>query len=115
MGDLGLASLGVEDRPTRVPSADNDTDQDDTDDESADTTALETALTVARRPLGDRATDRPAPSPGRLAQLRRRYHELGAANPYAVEEYAELKDAARPSLDTQGERPARGDRASTRG
>ena len=26
-----------------------------------------------------------------MAQLRRRYHELGAANPYAVDEYAELK------------------------
>jgi chromosome segregation protein len=29
-----------------------------------------------------------APSPGRLANLRRRYHELGAANPFAVDEYA---------------------------
>ena len=32
-----------------------------------------------------------APSPGRLATLRRRYHELGAASPFAVDEYAELK------------------------
>ncbi|MBI2776091.1 MAG: AAA family ATPase [Chloroflexi bacterium] len=31
------------------------------------------------------------PGPGRLAALRRRYHELGAANPYAVEEYATVK------------------------
>ena len=42
------------------------------------------------------------PTPGRLAQLRRRYHELGAANPYAVEEYAELK-ARLESLETQGD------------
>ncbi len=32
-----------------------------------------------------------APSPGRLAHLRRRYHELGAGNPFAVEEYAEVR------------------------
>ncbi len=31
------------------------------------------------------------PSPARMATLRRRYHELGAANPAAIEEYAELK------------------------
>ena len=41
------------------------------------------------------------PSAGRLASLRRRFHELGAANPYAVEEYAELK-ARLESLETQG-------------
>ena len=32
------------------------------------------------------------PGPGRLATLRRRYHELGAANPFAVEEYQELRE-----------------------
>ena len=44
-----------------------------------------------RRPaLGERgATGRRTVSPGRLGHLRRRYHELGAANPFAVEEYAE--------------------------
>lgn len=31
------------------------------------------------------------PGPGRLGSLRRRYHELGAANPFAVEEYAAVK------------------------
>ena len=33
----------------------------------------------------------PAPSSIRLGQLRRRFHELGAVNPYAVDEYAELR------------------------
>ncbi len=39
------------------------------------------------------ATPPPAevPGPGRVAQLRRRFHDLGATNPYAVEEYAELR------------------------
>ncbi len=36
------------------------------------------------------------PSPGRLATLRRRYHELGAANPLAIEEY----DQVRSRLET---------------
>jgi chromosome segregation protein len=31
------------------------------------------------------------PSPARLGQLRRRFHELGAVNPFAVDEYAALK------------------------
>jgi chromosome segregation protein len=41
----------------------------------------------------------PAPA-GRLAYLRRRFHELGAANPFAVEEYAELRERLE-SLETQ--------------
>jgi chromosome segregation protein len=41
------------------------------------------------------------PTPGRLAALRRRFHELGAANPFAVEEYAELRTRLE-GLETQG-------------
>ena len=41
------------------------------------------------------------PTPGRLATLRRRFHELGAANPFAVQEYAELK-VRLESLEAQG-------------
>ena len=41
------------------------------------------------------------PTPGRLASLRRRFHELGAANPFAVDEYAELR-ARVESLEGQG-------------
>ena len=40
---------------------------------------------AAERPPGE------PPTPVRLATLRRRYHELGAANPMAIEEYAQLK------------------------
>src|SRR4029453_5715250 len=32
------------------------------------------------------------PPPGRLAVLRRRFHELGAANPFAVDEYRSVRD-----------------------
>ena len=55
---------------------------------------------VAERWAAD-APSEPSPSPARLAQLRRRYHELGAANPYAVEEYAELK-VRLETLEAQG-------------
>ncbi len=41
-----------------------------------------------------------APTPARLGQLRRRFHELGAVNPYALDEYAELK-ARLESLEAQ--------------
>ena len=34
----------------------------------------------------------PGSAPVRLATLRRRYHELGASNPFAAEEYAEVKE-----------------------
>ena len=64
--------------------------------ESDDTVALEAALdvVVARWAIAPSPAD--IPSPGRLGALRRRYHELGAANPFAVEEY----DALRQRLDT---------------
>jgi chromosome segregation protein len=41
------------------------------------------------------ASTQPAGEPppaGRLTYLRRRFHELGASNPFAVEEYAELRE-----------------------
>jgi chromosome segregation protein len=52
---------------------------------------LEAALTnaatawAAKPPAGD------PPNPARLATLRRRFHELGAVNPFAADEYAEVK------------------------
>ena len=97
MGRLGLASLGVEADGTAL---DEELEADDQDTESVgedadalaeDTEALERALATVAGRWADEPPTAAAPSPGRLAQLRRRYHELGAANPYAVDEYAELK------------------------
>ena len=95
MGRLGLASLGVPTTPARDEANEsNGSDPDrvaDADAFDEDAAALERALaTVAGQWAAEPPTVAP-PSPGRLAQLRRRYHELGAANPYAVDEYAELK------------------------
>ena len=65
-----------------------------------DAAALEAALAavVVRWAASPPPAD--PPGPGRLATLRRRYHELGAANPFAVDEYATVK-ARLESLDTQ--------------
>ncbi len=68
---------------------------------SDDTEALEAALAVVAETWAAEPPTVPAPAPGRLAQLRRRYHELGAANPFAVEEYAELRTRL-DGLETQG-------------
>jgi chromosome segregation protein len=101
LGDLGLERLraeagaaGSEILEAEPAGAD---DADDADDEAA---LLESALAAvadrwaANPPPGD------PPGPGRLAALRRRYHELGAVNPFAVDEYAELK-ARLETLETQ--------------
>ena len=70
-------------------------------DVAEDTAALERALAAVAGRWADESPPTPPPSPGRLAQLRRRYHELGAANPYAVDEYAELKTRLE-TLEAQG-------------
>ena len=92
MGGLGLASLGVhEDVQTAPEAADASDEGADGDGFAEDTAALERALAAVAGRWADEPPTVAPPSPGRLAQLRRRYHELGAANPYAVDEYAELK------------------------
>ncbi len=109
LGDVGAASLGVvvmaPESVVETPMTESEgaTEGSTETDEAVadDTAALEMALTA----FAERWTAEPPPAappaPGRLAQLRRRYHELGAANPYAVEEYAELK-ARLETLETQG-------------
>ncbi len=57
---------------------------------SDDMAPLAAALAAAARTWEAMPPSVDAPSPGRLANLRRRYHELGAANPFAVDEYATL-------------------------
>jgi hypothetical protein len=76
--------------------------RDGTDDaaESDDTAALETALDVLVGRWASTPPPADIPSPGRLGTLRRRYHELGAANPFAVDEYDALRRRLE-SLDTQ--------------
>ncbi len=108
LGDLGRRAIGV--APMRVssdpdvardPSADTDAIDADAEADPDDTADLEAALAAMADGWAGAPPTEVAPSPGRLAQLRRRYHELGAANPDAVGEYAELQ-ARLQALDTQG-------------
>ena len=103
LGELGLRSLGVEPAAARIGDDAATDDIDDTDDGAVadDTAAFEAGLAVIATRWAAEAPSVPPPAPGRLAQLRRRYHELGAANPYAVDEYAELK-VRLETLETQG-------------
>jgi chromosome segregation protein len=84
----GLGALGVRRLRADAGTSADETPVAEDDDEAA---ALEAALAaVAHRWASDAPPSDP-PSAGRLATLRRRYHELGAASPFAVDEYAELK------------------------
>jgi chromosome segregation protein len=83
MGEPGLARLRE-----LAPEALAPTPDIDADDEAA---VLNAALEAVAGSWAAHEPDAEPPSPGRLATLRRRYHELGAANPFAVEEYAEVK------------------------
>ena len=100
IGELGVRELrraaGDEDRAV-VSGALPDADERD---DAAETIALESALAAVAAGWARTApTVEPSP-PGRLSHLRRRYHELGAPNPYAVDEYAELRSRLE-TLETQ--------------
>ncbi len=110
IGEVGLAALraaapaGGSNVPALGPSgsapaprsAGGPTPEVDSDD----TAALEAVLPTILPTWTERPPAADPPGPGRLATLRRRYHELGAANPFAVDEYAAL-NARLGSLETQ--------------
>ncbi len=108
LGDLALDRLTVLVGPQAtngsgpVPASDR-SDGDpgpSTPDGSEDIVALEALLAVVTARWAAEPSTVPAPSPSRLGQLRRRFHELGAVNPYAVGEYAALKERL-DTLETQ--------------
>ncbi len=97
LGALGLRALGITGRgPATVdagnaeadPAAPTPAEPRPADEEPSLDQIPEAVLAgwASTTPAGE------PPSPARLATLRRRYHELGAANPLAIEEYAELKE-----------------------
>jgi chromosome segregation protein len=111
LGDVARTALGLAPASTSaeldesaadMTVAEADADMPiDAGDEISDAADMAAALTTfTERWAADPAPDGAA-SPGRLAQLRRRYHELGAANPFAVEEYAALRERLE-TLETQG-------------
>ena len=100
-GLLAVAGGGIS--PERAfgqesrPSPDSEADDDAISDEVA---ALEAVLALVTPRWASEPPAAPTPSPVRLGQLRRRFHELGAVNPYAVDEYAALRDRLE-TLETQ--------------
>ncbi|MGD0861485.1 MAG: chromosome segregation protein SMC [Candidatus Limnocylindrales bacterium] len=95
LGDLGLRLLAGEGHPDdedgKTAPADGtprETAEEGVDESAAD--SLEEALaSAAERWARGPAIEPPAPT--RLAVLRRRFHELGAPNPFAAEEHQTVK------------------------
>ena len=65
-------------------------------------TALEQALDAAVERWQHQAAAPAAPTSAKLGSLRRRFHELGAGNPFAAREYAEVRDRL-ATLESQRE------------
>jgi chromosome segregation protein len=113
LGEFGIAGLeaaaGVRPGSARIAGAldvrpaerdADDTAADDDEEISEDVAELEAALALVTPIWAAQEPAAAAPSPARLGQLRRRFHELGAVNPFAVDEYAELRSRLE-TLETQ--------------
>ena len=88
LGAVGLRHLrAITMDPTRPPVL-----VDPEDDEEGAAAAFEAALGAAATSWAANPPSGDVPSAARLTALRRRFHELGAANPYATEEYHALRD-----------------------
>ena len=107
LGELGLRALGVPlpaaettslapvgGHPVRTGEAAADGNAVGNGDPVGDdrlAAALEAAVAAESPRWSAESPPADPPSAGRLAVLRRRFHELGAPNPFAVEEYADVK------------------------
>ena len=103
MGEVGLRHLAAAagDAPAAPPPDIADGDHAATDADGSEETAAFEALVDTLAPFwADARPTGELPSPARLANLRRRFHELGAANPFAVDEYHALKERLE-TLDAQ--------------
>ena len=94
LGDPGLAGLAAIGGAIVDPGVAQPGEIED------DPSAFESALDAAAIEWAATPPSDPPPAAAALARLRRRYHELGAANPFAVEEFAELK-VRLDTLETQ--------------
>jgi chromosome segregation protein len=107
LGELGVerlaavAGVSLRGKPIAVSEAAGVADSTDEALEAALESELEAVLDRAATVWSKEAPTEPPPSAIRLGQLRRRFHELGATNPYAVEEYAEVRQRLE-TLEGQG-------------
>ncbi|MGC8633934.1 MAG: chromosome segregation protein SMC [Candidatus Limnocylindrales bacterium] len=81
LGPAGIASLGAGETP----------EPDAAPMEDEPTRAIEAALDLAVRRWQRDPVPADMPTAGRIAALRRRFHELGAGNPLALQEYGEVR------------------------
>jgi chromosome segregation protein len=96
IGDVGIRGLAA------VAGLDPDGLTGSSDEvTSEETAALQAALDVAVVAWAAEPPAASPPGPGRLAQLRRRFHELGAADPNALEDHAALSERL-STLEAQG-------------
>jgi chromosome segregation protein len=101
-----LAGLGA----TAIRHLRGEGDGPPAEDDDADPEALERAIDVAAAAWHATPPPAEAPSPTRLAGLRRRFHDLGAVNPFAADEYADVRtrldglEAQRTDIQTAIER-----------
>jgi chromosome segregation protein len=96
-----LATIGSDGLRVLRASAGLD-DESVVDDENAAATMEDLLATVVAR-WQERSNEVPSdstPTQGKVAALRRRFNELGAGNPFAVQEYAELRERLE-SLEAQ--------------
>ena len=125
LGEFGIAGLeaaaGVRPGSARIVALDTpaaearvgDIASEDDETVSDEAAALEAALALVTPIWAAGPPASPAPSPARLGQLRRRFHELGAVNPFAVDEYDGPPDAPRDARDA-GVRPVERHQPDTR-
>ncbi len=95
-GLVRVAGIGPGVPVVRLPD-----DGDGAEDTSDETAALQSALDAATVHWAAAAPTEAPPGPGRLAQLRRRFHELGAADPNALEDHEALSERL-GTLEAQG-------------
>ncbi|MGH2513149.1 MAG: hypothetical protein ACRDGQ_10720, partial [Candidatus Limnocylindrales bacterium] len=91
LGLIGLAALGLAAPERDAGSPEFPDGPGPTSSALAEEPGLDTIPAALLEHWAAQAPPAEPPGPARLATLRRRYHELGAANPMAIEEYAELK------------------------
>jgi chromosome segregation protein len=92
LGSVALRHIGVDADDGAVAEDRTGADGDPDLDAASE---LESVLAAAAERWAATPPPSETPSPGRLASLRRRFHDLGASNPFAVDEY----DALRRRLD----------------
>ncbi len=96
LGELGVRALAiVADAPAGAAADDAAGDRPDpgppSEDGDDDGARLADALARAGERWAIAVPAAEGPSAGRLAGLRRRFHEMGAANPFALEEHAAVR------------------------